>query len=83
VIRGKTNDSKSHSLHVVQLMILRFFLLLLGFGLAVSGGVSIIAYLNILTTGVLFIEYLMFISTKVECYLLPIGITVIWLSIYG
>jgi hypothetical protein len=64
-------------------MIFRFFMLLIGFGFAVSGGVSTIAYLNILTTGFLFTDYLLFISTKIECYLLPIGILIIWLSIYG
>jgi hypothetical protein len=60
----------------------RPFLLLTGFGLAVSGGVSTIAYLNLLTTGYGLIEYLLFITKKVECQLLPIGILVIWMSIY-
>lgn len=57
-------------------------MLLTGFGLAVSGGISLIAYLNLLTAGYIFKEYVMFISSRIECYLLPIGILIIWVSIY-
>lgn len=63
-------------------MIFRLFLFLTGFGIAVAGGVSTIAYLNLLTTGHGLIEYLIFISKRIECYLLPIGIFLIWASIY-
>nr|WP_242035150.1 hypothetical protein [Mesobacillus harenae] len=63
-------------------MVFRAFVLLTGFGLAVAGGVSIIAYLNLLTTGHRFSEYFSFITTRIECYLLPGGIILIWLSIY-
>lgn len=63
-------------------MLFRAFLLLVGFGLAVSGGVSAIAYLNLLATGQTFKEYLLFISTRPECYLLPAGVLIIWISIY-
>jgi hypothetical protein len=63
-------------------MLFRVFLLLTGFGLAVLGGVSTIAYLNLLATGLGFIEYLQFISKRIECYLLPIGIVLIATSIY-
>ncbi|MBU8877461.1 hypothetical protein BGM26_00475 [Bacillus sp. FJAT-29790] len=63
-------------------MIIRAFVLLTGFGLAVSGGVSLIAYLNLMTTGTGFIEYISFISLRFECYLLPVGILIIWLSLY-
>ncbi|WP_442852698.1 hypothetical protein [Bacillus sp. J33] len=41
-----------------------------------------IAYLNLITTGHAFKEYLIFISNRLECYLLPIGIIIIWFSIY-
>ncbi|MDY0396076.1 hypothetical protein RWE15_19035 [Virgibacillus halophilus] len=41
---------------------------LVGFGLTVSGGVTVIAYLNFLPAGVSWMEYLLFISTRVECY---------------
>jgi hypothetical protein len=58
------------------------FLFLIGFGVAVSGGVSTIAYLNLLATGHGYIEYFLFISKRVECYLLPAGVFTIWISIY-
>lgn len=66
----------------VRDMIFRAFTLFTGFGIAVSGGVSTIAYLNLLTTGHGFTEYLAFISTRIECYLLPIGLIIMWLSLY-
>nr|WP_081485586.1 hypothetical protein [Bacillus methanolicus] len=64
-------------------MIVRLFFFLLGFSLAVSGGISIIAYLNLLATGHGMIHYLQFISTRFECYLLPFGLILISLSIYS
>jgi len=63
-------------------MVFRLFVFLIGFGLAIAGGVSLIAYLNLLATGHTFTEYLHFIIYKVECYLLPFGVFLIWLSIY-
>ncbi|MDZ5470343.1 hypothetical protein SM124_01145 [Bacillus sp. 31A1R] len=63
-------------------MIFRLFILIIGFGIAVSGGISTIAYLNLLTTGHGLMEYLSFITHRAECYLLPIGIVVITISIY-
>lgn len=63
-------------------MIIRILFLLIGFGLAVSGGISTIVYLNVLSIGLDFTEYLFFIASKLECYLLPIGIIVITLAIY-
>ncbi|MBM6618287.1 hypothetical protein [Bacillus suaedaesalsae] len=63
-------------------MVFRLFLFLLGFGVAVIGGISTIAYLNLLTTGHGFIDYLYFISRRVECYLFPLGVSIIGLSIY-
>ncbi|MFS0865586.1 hypothetical protein [Fredinandcohnia sp. 179-A 10B2 NHS] len=60
----------------------RAFVFLIGFGLAVSGGISTIAYLNLLTTGYSFIEYLTFISGRVECYLFIVGMAMSWISIY-
>jgi hypothetical protein len=67
---------------VGQAMIFRFFLLLIGFGLAVSGGISIIAYLNYVTAGYTFIYYLKFIGLRVEFHLFLIGIIMIISSIY-
>nr|WP_207789289.1 hypothetical protein [Neobacillus terrae] len=61
---------------------IRIFFWMMGFGLAVSGGISTIAYLNIMTAGKNFMEYLVYISDKTECYLLPIGLAIISLSIF-
>ncbi|KAF0823079.1 hypothetical protein LIS77_07235 [Cytobacillus firmus] len=63
-------------------MFFRAFWLLTGFGVSVSGGVSVIGYLNLLTTGHTFKEYWNFITYRPECYLLPIGIFIITMSIY-
>ncbi len=63
-------------------MIFRLFLFLLGFGLAVAGGVTVIAYMNVMAMGLSFLDYLLYISTRMECYLLIIGIMLITLSIY-
>ncbi|MGR3763538.1 hypothetical protein [Rossellomorea sp. NS-SX7] len=63
-------------------MVFRMFILFIGFGLAVSGGVSLIIYLNLLTTGMTILEYLLFVSTRVECYLFLVGILIITLTIY-
>ncbi|KAA0546511.1 hypothetical protein FZW96_14795 [Bacillus sp. BGMRC 2118] len=64
-------------------MVFRLFLFLLGFGIAVIGGISTIAYLNLLTTGHGFVDYLYFISRRIECYLFPLGVSIIGLSIYS
>lgn len=63
-------------------MLFRALFLLVGFTLAVSGGVSTIAYLNLLATGNDFIDYILYITTRFECYLLAVGIFIIWFSIY-
>ncbi|MBM7644014.1 hypothetical protein JOD45_000205 [Scopulibacillus daqui] len=63
-------------------MLFRFFIFLVGFGLAVAGGISIIAYLNIMTTGHGFAEYIFFMSQRIETYLFFTGVFIIWLSIY-
>jgi hypothetical protein len=64
-------------------MMFRVFILLIGFGLSVSGGVTLIMYLNLLATGSTFQDYFLFISGRVECYLLLAGIFLITLSIYS
>jgi len=65
-----------------QAMIIRFFILLIGFGLAVAGGVSLLAYLNLLAAGYDFSTYLQFVIRRIEFYLLLIGAVLIWSSIY-
>ncbi|OCA84544.1 hypothetical protein A8F94_16235 [Bacillus sp. FJAT-27225] len=61
---------------------MRGLFLLIGFGIAVSGGISVIAYLNLLAAGYTYEEYLSFIMYRPECYLLPIGISIITISIF-
>ncbi|MBD8067531.1 hypothetical protein [Bacillus sp. PS06] len=63
-------------------MIFRLFIFLIGFGLSIAGGISIIAYLNMLATGSNLVEYLQFIIYRFECLLLPLGIIIISFSIY-
>ena len=57
------------------------FLFLIGFGLAVTGGVTIIAYLNFLPAGIGWADYFAFIAGRVECYFLPAGVIIIGLVI--
>jgi len=66
----------------VLAMVIRIFFWMMGFGLAVSGGISAIAYLNIMAAGKDFLEYLVYISDKTECYLLPIGLAIVSMSIF-
>lgn len=56
-------------------------LFLIGFGLAVSGGVTIIAYMNFLPAGITWLEYFLFIKTRIECYFFPIGCILIFIAI--
>ncbi|MBO8156268.1 MAG: hypothetical protein H0Z32_07415 [Bacillaceae bacterium] len=58
------------------------FWFLVGFGFAIAGGVSIIGYMNFFPAGLTWGNYLIFISTRPECYLFPIGIVIIAISIY-
>lgn len=51
----------------------RIFFFLLGFGLMVVGFTYIITYLNLLSFGYSFMEYLIFISKRLECYFALIG----------
>jgi hypothetical protein len=55
----------------------------IGFSLAVWGGISVIVYLNLLTTGNNLVEYASFLTTRVECYLLPIGVSIVNASIFA
>lgn len=63
-------------------MSIRIFFFLTGFGLAVIGGINMIAYINLLATGYSLIEYLLFIKGRAECYLFPMGFLIICISIY-
>lgn len=48
-------------------MAFRFFIFLLGFGLTVLSCSYIIIYLNLLSIGYNFLDYVKFISRRIEC----------------
>lgn len=60
----------------------RFFFFLLGFGLTVIGFVFIIGYLNLLTVGYNFIQYVNFIIRRIECLYALIGVLIMFITIY-
>ena len=55
-------------------MLVRVFIFLTGFGLSVVGCIFIISYLNLLTIGYNFLEYVNFISRQLECLYFIVGI---------
>ncbi|SDZ74922.1 hypothetical protein SAMN05421743_10149 [Thalassobacillus cyri] len=57
-----------------------WFVFLVGFGFTVSGGISLISYMNLLPAGFTWLEYLQFVQTRSECWLFPIGIILMLLS---
>ena len=61
----------------------RFILFLIGFGLTVIGFVYIISYLNLLTLGYNFLEYVKFIISRIECWNAVIGIILMSIIIGG
>lgn len=63
-------------------MLFRMFTFLLGFGLTVIGFVYIISYLNLMTIGYNFSEYVNFIIRQVECLYAVIGLLLIFLTIF-
>ena len=62
-------------------MIYAFFFLV-GFGLSISGGISIILYLNFIPAGLEFIDYVYFIRNKIECYFFLLGILIMSISMH-
>ena len=61
---------------------IRFFFFLLGFGFSVIGMMYAILYLNLLTMGYSFLEYIKFIFTKIECLFGLIGFIVVTITIF-
>jgi len=51
----------------------RMFIFLLGFGLMVIGFTYIITYMNLMSMGYSFLDYLSFITSKLECLFALIG----------
>ena len=62
-------------------MFFRIIIFFLGILFIVTGFISIILYLNLLTFGYSFLEYVNFIIRKFECLSLFIGLIIIWISI--
>lgn len=63
-------------------VMVRVFFFLLGFGFTVIGFSFIILYLNLTTIGYNLINYVNFISRRVECYYSIIGLIIMMLSIW-
>lgn len=62
-------------------MTLRIFLFLLGFGLTVTSLSYIILYLNLLSLGYNFLDYVNFIIKRVECLNVFLGILLMFLTL--
>ena len=63
-------------------LITRFIFFLIGFGLSIIGFIFIISYLNLIQLGYNFSEYVNFICSKIECLIGPIGLIIVYLSIF-
>lgn len=63
-------------------MVNRIFFFLIGFGLMVIGFTYLILYLNLLTIGYNFNQYVNFIIRRIECYYSLIGFVIILLTIF-
>jgi len=61
-------------------MFIRSFIFLFGFGLSVISLSYIIIYLNLLTIGYNFLDYVHFITRRIECLNLLSGLLLIILS---
>lgn len=61
-------------------MFIKSFMFLFGFGLSIISISFIIIYLNLFTIGYNFIDYINFISKRIECINIFVGIFFIYLS---
>lgn len=61
-------------------MFFKSFMFLFGFGLSIISISFIIIYLNLFTIGYNFIDYINFISKRIECINIFVGIFFIYLS---
>lgn len=59
----------------------KIFILTLGIILTITGIIYIISYLNLITIGYNFFEYVHFIIRKIECIYAVIGIILILIAI--
>ena len=63
-------------------MIARIVFFLIGFGFSIIGFVFIISYLILMSIGHIIKEYVHFISSNIECLIGPIGLLIIFLTIF-
>ena len=63
-------------------MSIKFLIFLFGFGLTVIGLSYIVIYLNLLSIGYNFLEYVNFIIRRIECLNLLLGIILIFISVF-
>ena len=63
-------------------MAIRISFLTLGFFMSLIGSIYIITYLNLMTVGYNFLEYVNFIIRRTECVIFMIGMILMLLSIY-
>ena len=63
-------------------MIFRVFLFLIGFGLTTIGLMYVIVYLNLISIGYNFLEYVNFIIRRTECWNTIIGLILMVLAVY-
>ncbi len=61
---------------------MRILFFLIGFGLTIIGCIYIISYMNLMTIGYNFKEYVNFIIRRIECLYAVIGLILIVLTIY-
>lgn len=59
----------------------RMFFFLIGFGLMVIGFTYIITYMNLMSMGYDFFDYLKFIFSKIECQFAIIGFLIVYIII--
>ena len=59
----------------------RVFFFLLGFGLMVIGFTYVITYMNLMTMGYNFLDYLKFIFNRIECLISIIGLIIVTIII--
>ena len=60
---------------------IRILFFLVGFGFTIIGSIYLISYLNLLTIGYNFLDYVKFITRRLECYYFIIGMVIILISI--
>lgn len=61
-------------------MFIKSFLFLFGFGLSVISTTFILMYLNLFTLGYNFFDYLFFISRRIECINIFVGLLFIYIA---